>query len=384
MASIDRIHRLLRLVELLQSGRVYNSTQLADITNVSRRTVFRDLNTLQDSGIQIRYDEGRQGYSIPGPVFLPTAEFTLDETLSLLILCHGLGDDTQGVPFQRGARSAALKLLSNLPSHLRDDVAELTHSVAVRLDAHNPLNHSQGSYDLLTRALRERRQVRIQYKSLTEWENISTVVSPYRVLFSRRSWYVIGRSSLHRSVRTFNIGRVLKSELLPSRYEIPPRFSLDRYLGNAWHLIKEPGRSQNVVVRFQKLVAHNVAEVRWHRTQRVVWNDDESMDFHATVDGLNEIMWWILGYGEQAEVLKPAKLRSMVREQVASMSKLYEQSSRKKTPSARASGESKPDSRRKRSRSTVSGTTKSVQGRVKKGKKSTRRRATAGSRRGGK
>ena len=166
--------------------------------------------------------------------------------------------------------------------------------------------------------------MRIHYRSFTEWDDICTVLQPYRVLFIRRSWYVIGRSTMHREVRTFNVSRVLKAELLDRVYKIPPRFSLERYLGNAWHLIKEPGGGSKVVVRFQKMVAHNVAEVRWHKTQDVHWNDDGTMDFSVTVDGLNEISWWILGYGDQAEVLKPAKLRKLIADRVRAMSRIYE------------------------------------------------------------
>ena len=53
-------------------------------------------------------------------------------------------------------------------------------------------------------------------------------------------------------------------------------------------------------MHFEKLVAKNVAEVTWHKTQRLVWLDDGRLDFHVTVSGINEISWWILGYGDQA------------------------------------------------------------------------------------
>jgi proteasome accessory factor B len=36
------------------------------------------------------------------------------------------------------------------------------------------------------------------------------------------------------------------------------------------------------------------------------------MDYRATVDGLGEITWWILGYGDQVEVIAPAALRKTV------------------------------------------------------------------------
>jgi proteasome accessory factor B len=32
----------------------------------------------------------------------------------------------------------------------------------------------------------------------------------------------------------------------------------------------------------------------------------------VTVDGLGEITWWILGYGDQVEVISPAGLRKSV------------------------------------------------------------------------
>ncbi len=45
--DVSRIHRLLRLITLLQSGRGYTATDLARELEVSRRTVFRDLNVLE-------------------------------------------------------------------------------------------------------------------------------------------------------------------------------------------------------------------------------------------------------------------------------------------------------------------------------------------------
>ena len=325
MSSLGRIRRLLRLVEVLKSGRALNSQQLSDYCNVSRRTIFRDLKTLGDSGVDVVYDEQRQGYLLPSSMMLPPTGFTLDETLSLLLLCNELGDAAHGIPFQGAASSAALKLMSNLPRQLRDLVGEISESISIQLDARNPLSGSKMWFEQLKASLAERRQVRIEYRSLTEGEagTITTLLSPYRILFKHRSWYVIGRSSLHRQVRTFNVGRILNMTLIDSRYQIPPRFSLERYLGDAWSLIRERNQRFDVIVRFQRRVAWNVSEVQWHRTQQIIWNDDETIDFHCTVEGLSEIIWWILGYGDQAEVLQPPELRERVRQHIAAMSQVY-------------------------------------------------------------
>ena len=110
---------------------------------------------------------------------------------------------------------------------------------------------------------------------------------------------------------------------LENSFRLPPGFSIERYLGNAWHLIPEPGRDREVVVRFAKMVAQNVAEVVWHKTQRTKTNQDGTLDFRVTVSGLSEISWWILGYGDQAKVLKPRRLREMVAQRAARTAQQY-------------------------------------------------------------
>jgi predicted DNA-binding transcriptional regulator YafY len=322
MAPLDRIQRLLRLVELLQSGRSLNSSHLADTCQVSRRTVFRDIETLRGSGIAVNYDEERQAYTMPSSMMLPAANFTLQETLSLLLVSYELGDERKGIPFQAAARAAALKLLGNLPRQMRERLSQRTEAISVRLDPHSDPKAAAPIFQMLTQSIAERRPLRIRYKSLTEWSDITTALNPYRILFSRRNWYVIGRSSVHRSVRTFNVGSIKSAEPISGQFRIPQRFSLDRYLGNAWHLIRDKGRYR-VVVRFEKQVASNVAEVNWHKTQSLRWNDDGSLDFRATVDGLGEIVWWVLGYGRQAEVLQPPELRAMIAEHVTALAETY-------------------------------------------------------------
>jgi proteasome accessory factor B len=314
---------MLQLVELLQSGRSCNTRELAELTGISRRQVFRDLRALQDSGIPLLYDQQRQGYWLAAAAYLPPADLTLDETLSLLILAHNLGRSGAGLPFQSAARSAAAKLTSNLPERLRGHLGELAAAVDVRLDSHHPHATGQHAYTQLLEAIRERRRVRIEYHSLFEGGVLTTLLSPYRLFFRRRAWYVVGRSSVHRAVRMFHVGRIRTLEATGDGYEIPPRFSLDRFLGNAWHLVREPKRRTRVVIRFQPKVAHNVAEVTWHKTQTIRWNPDGTLDFRVVVDGLSEIAWWILGYGDQAEVLEPADLRSAIAGHAVRLTQLY-------------------------------------------------------------
>lgn len=309
------------MLGLLQGGQEYNANALADACGVSRRTIFRDLDALRAAEVPLVYDERRQSYRIPGQYFLPPTNFTADEAMALIVLSHQLGQ--RGLPFYAAARSAAAKLENSLPDRLLQYLRKVTGAVRIKLDATNPLYGKEEVYQQLLAAAAERRCVRIEYASLHESQVVQTKLHPYKLLFNQHSWYVIGRSSVHRDVRTFNIGRVRKLEPLDDGFNIPPRFSLDRYLRNAWRLIPEDGPDYDVVVRFGPRVATNVAEVVWHKTQRHAWMDDGRLELRVTVSGLQEISWWILGYGDQAEVVAPPELRAIIAERARSMVAIY-------------------------------------------------------------
>jgi predicted DNA-binding transcriptional regulator YafY len=320
--NLTRIRRLLNLIGLLQAGKGFNVDGLAQECGVSKRTIFRDLDLLRASNVPLLFDEGRQQYCMGGGVFLPATNFTPEEALALIVICHELGDRS-GLPFLHSARSAAMKLESTLPGRLRDRLREIAPALQIQREPANPLEGKRPVYEQLVEALGKRRCVRMRYRSLHEQAEIRTKLSPYRLFFSRRSWYVVGRSSLHRATRTFNLGRMAEIEILDQCYEIPRGFSVERFLRNAWHIIPEAGPDREVIVRFGPQVAQNVAEVSWHKTQQLHFNADGTLDFRVIVSGLNEISWWILGYGDQAEVLEPPELRKMIAERIERMAEKY-------------------------------------------------------------
>lgn len=295
---------------------------MAAACGVSRRTIFRDLETLKAAGVPLQYDSEQQRYAIPTAFFLPPTNFTAAEALSVIALASELGADT-GLPFFGPARQAALKLESSLPSSLREELRTMTRSIQIRAGQINPLPSKEQFYQQLVDAIATRRVVRMKYGSLTEWEAIDTKLRPYQLLFSRRSWFVIGRSSMHREVRTFNVGRIAALKPLREKYSIPRTFSLEKHLGNAWNMIPGADPDHEVVIRFKSLVAQNVAEVVWHKTQQLERLKDGSLEYRASVSGLDEIAWWILGYGDQAEVLKPTKLRKLVARRINQMHAIY-------------------------------------------------------------
>jgi len=327
-----RLRRLLRLIVLLQSDRYYNANELADLLHVTRRTIYRDLNMLSDAGIPYRHSDEKGGYRIDKNFVLPPMNLTLSEALSLLLLAQPAGPDN--LPLRQHAQRAAFKIESVLPSHIRTHCGQTLKNMSMELGPPSSSDYSGRAFFVLQQAVRRRRQVKLTYASLYEKGIISTDIHPYHLHFWRRGWYVIGYSTLHDEKRTFKLSRITKAELLPDRFTLKKPFDIEEYLGNAW-AIMPTGKTHHVRLLFAPMVAQNVAEVLWHRTQKTTRQQDGGLLYEVCVDGLDEISWWVMGYGDQVAVLAPAELRRRLLTMAQNMIQTYQ-------------GPSRDDSRRKR------------------------------------
>lgn len=306
--NTGRIHRLLRLITLLQSGADLTAEALAREVGVSRRTLFRDLKILEQAGIPYQHRTGR-GYAIVPSFFLPPVNLKVTEALGLMLMAKGTSAYTNQ-PLTTPAAEAVRKLIAMLPEPIRRVCHEMSRRVTMRAPV-SPRANGSDCYPHLQQAIDEQRAVRLEYDSIFDGEPITTVFQPYHLHFDVRSWYVIGHSAKHKQVRTFKLARVKSIALLGQRFSLKKPFDIDAYLGQAWRLIPE-GRVYNIELEFAPKVARNVAEVHWHHTQTHRLLDDGRCRMCFQIDGLEEIHWWVLGYGDQVKVIKPRKLRTMI------------------------------------------------------------------------
>ena len=160
-------------------------------------------------------------------------------------------------------------------------------------------------------AIQVQRTLSINYCLPAEQNTITTDLNPYYLVYSECTWHAIGESSFHKAVHTLELNHITQLSPLDRYFVKDEKFDLREYFGYAWSLSRE-GQIYEVEVRFSPRIAAEVAEVQWHKTQTASFEDDDSVVLKFRVDGLNEITWWILGYGDQVEVLAPKALRQRI------------------------------------------------------------------------
>ncbi|MCK4626053.1 MAG: HTH domain-containing protein, partial [Phycisphaerae bacterium] len=128
--KVSRIYRLLRLITMLQSGRSYTVAQLAEELDVSRRTVFRDLNVLEMARIPYYFDRDAKTYRINHFFFLSPVNLTLPEALAMMVSA-GRGKGAASGPLVAARARGALKLESVLPQAVRDYLGTIMDRLAM-------------------------------------------------------------------------------------------------------------------------------------------------------------------------------------------------------------------------------------------------------------
>lgn len=224
-ATIDRHVRALRILTCLQSGPCFNAKKLAQQLRVSRRTIHRDLNLIREAGIQVCYDGRDSAYRLapqspqhlPPPTFDPEEVTTLAMAAHLSILHH--------LPDMRGAANLSVaKLLGAYPGDVRDSIARLLNACVLQLPMGDFSGRSREVIRTLLRAISTQSQVRCTIQEDVAQVNYQTLIAPYRLVVSLERWLLVGRSSIHRTVRSFPIAGIEAIELTEEPYQLPSNF----------------------------------------------------------------------------------------------------------------------------------------------------------------
>lgn len=308
-----RISRLLEILTLVQSRRGLKADALAEACGVDKRTIYRDFKALQDAGVPVRHDAASDGYTVEGDFFLPPVHLSMDEALALAVLCEDLVEDGR-IPCLRAAIRALAKVRSQLPEDVRDDLDRLSRHIAIRTSNAEGDDGTRDVFQHVQQAIASGTALLCRYESSSDpGADEPFLFEPYSLFFSVRAWYVVGFHHGRDQVRNLKLSRFVAVEQTGEPFSVPAGFDIDDHLGNAWRMIRGES-SHEVEIVFEAEFADNIAETTWHRTQSVDYLDDGRVVFRCTVDGLDEIVWWVLSMGPMCRVVKPVELAERVRE----------------------------------------------------------------------
>jgi predicted DNA-binding transcriptional regulator YafY len=343
----DQLVRQWRLIQLIDRAEGVGIDEAVRELGRNRRTVFRDLEVLQEAGFPIfseRADDGRRSVWRVVEEFrrsLPL-KLTLAEVAALVmsreLLAH-LGASLLG-PSVTSAWERIAAVLSRDAVQLLDRMRETVGVRALGAKLEQPVAEHLPA---LHTALLERRSVRMRYYSASRDAQTDRVVDPYRLTYFDGGLYLIGRCHLRQGVRVFAAERIRSVQLLRTRFEPPRDFDAQGFLDKAWGILQ--GDLVAVRVVFARSVARYIKNRQWHPSQQFRELSDGRLELRLKVADTLEVRRWILGYGAQAEVMEPASMREAIRLEAEQMVRRLAPLRRPLRPAAPARAASGPDHR---------------------------------------
>lgn len=313
LQQATRFARVLRVLELIQGKGRYNADDLAREIECSPRTIFRDLNVLELAGVPWYYEESDRCYRVRPDFRFPAINLTDDELIGQATATAI--SSTSNLDVNSGARPTTRKLSASSrdqASRLLDDAVRITSVLDLKLADHSRHHEIIRAAQW---ALIGGKQLTGTYTSPYDPKPKRLTLHPYRLCLIKQAWYLIARSHDADQARTYRITRFKTLRSLDTPSIVPAEFDLKIYFGNAWAVYRGD-KSYDVEIRFSPDAASLVTETTWHPTQKTERHRDGSVTLRFVVDGLHEILYWVLAWAGRATVKQPDELRVLVVEQL--------------------------------------------------------------------
>lgn len=303
---MNRIDRLSAILIQLQSKKVVKAQEIADRFDISLRTVYRDIHSLEEGGIPVIGEAG-VGYSIMDGYRLPPVMFTKEEATAFLMAEKLLEKYTDSYN-SNNFKSALYKIKSVLRSAEKDFITGIDENIMVLKGVEQP-QHSAGHQPLqhILTAVNEKRVLSICYQSIYSNELTERSIEPIGIFLQNSYWYLIAYCRLRKDYRNFKVERIKKimitDELFTTKHQ-----PLAAYLERT----SKEKELHTVIINIKKEAAkYLVTEKFYHGfVSENIQDDTVEMTFlTASLEGMAR---WFMMFADNAVIVQPAALKKVV------------------------------------------------------------------------
>jgi proteasome accessory factor B len=275
--------------------------ELAEEFGVTKRTLYRDLKTLEEAGYPILSEviEGTTYWKLePSFKGVPPLTFTLNELMALYSGRKLIGRS----PFREYLESAFKKIETALPSKHIARLEKIDEIFTPLVKASKKIDLSKGTFETIQWALLNQNILKLEYKPRKGNQALPFEVHPYSLLFYKGEFYLLCLVP-DKGMRYFALEGIKKAERMKERFEIPEDFSISEFLKIPFGFFH--GKPITVKVLFDKELSDYIQRHTWHPSQQIRQLKDGRILLTMTASGKEEIKAWILSFGARAEVVSP-------------------------------------------------------------------------------
>jgi predicted DNA-binding transcriptional regulator YafY len=214
---MSRSSRLFDLLQLLRRHRhPIQGSVLARQMDVSLRTLYRDIATLQAQGAQIEGEAG-VGYVLKPGFMLPPLMFSMDELEALVLGSRWVAGRADDAQLAEAARNALAKISAVLPVDLRHELDSSTLLVGPPSPPSEPPSEAEQVMTRLRSCMRNELMVTLRYRDL-KGRTSERKVWPFALGFFDSARVLVAWCELRQAIRNFRVDRIETLTVLETRY----------------------------------------------------------------------------------------------------------------------------------------------------------------------
>jgi len=315
-----RLERLLAITMLLLNRRRISAKELSERFEVSLRTIYRDLDTLNQAGIPvISYAGAAGGYELMDRYGIDRQYISLDELQSIIIALNGV----QSVMNEHHVAGLLDKVGALLTVSEQGDVERLSHTFKIDL---NPWHSNEDEQDQdrlrqIRDAARDRLVVAFVYTD-NQSQISERYVELHSIVLKGYVWYAYGYCRLRQDFRTFRLSRIRDLRVTDEPFE--PREDKTQRQPEQLRLGRpERSRQPLAELKLRFAPAARARVLDFYSGDQILTEADGFLSVTACLPDDPWLIGFLLSFGANVEVLSPARVAERIRTEAAKIAALY-------------------------------------------------------------
>lgn len=304
-----RADRLLSIMLILQGHGKTTTLALAEMLEVSRRTILRDIEALSIAGVPVHAEAGHGGGVYLDEHYRVSLTGLKEAEVRALFVSSRPGP-LQDIGLGQAAETTLLKLFAALPSLHRQEAERMQQRIHLDSAWWWQRGASLPYLETLKAAVFDDYRVQVRYER-GDGEVVERILEPYGLVAKASVWYVIARRD--DELRTYRVSRFIAVETLPERFERDATFHLAQYWHNHTSEFVANMPSFDFTLR---LNAASLPFLKLYTSERYTIRATSHYGTVLMVDvrlsSLEEARMLVLGLGADVEIIEPDVLREAV------------------------------------------------------------------------
>ena len=296
-----KLARLFEIVQILLTEKKVTAEKLACHFEVSKRTIYRDIETLTLAQIPVYSEKGRYGgIGLIKNFTIDKSFLSQNEQNEILFALQSLN------AVQYSKNNITLTKLNSIFNRKADEWIEVDFS---RYGENDSI-----LFEKIKNSILEKKVIKFIYFN-TKGKKSKRTVEPLKLWFKEKAWYLFAYCHKKKDIRQFKIARIKNLELTCEHFE---RELKKEDLKNQNNV---NGKGTKIVIEVDKSQAYRVYDEFFEENIA----KKENGNFEITIEIFeNEWLYgYLLSFGEHLKVLKPARIREILVKKVERMRENY-------------------------------------------------------------